>query len=95
MDIVSELIDIHNYDTMHNGMNKVSSTDRRGKMFGGKYRFKIMRIYHGIVATSLFRVDVPSSSYSVQFPTKSARMETDDHVESRKILQPMGLPSGE
>jgi hypothetical protein len=39
-------------------------------------------IYHGIVATPLFKVDVPLSSHSIGFATEAARSETNDHVES-------------
>jgi hypothetical protein len=85
-DVIMELFDIHDYDTAHNGMNKVSSVDRCGEMFGGKYRFQIMRIYHGVVATPLFRVDIPLSSHSIWFATKLSRAETNDHVESREKL---------
>ena len=40
-----------------------------------------MRIYSGIVAASLLRVDVPSSSQSVGFGSESAGAEMDDEVE--------------
>ena len=40
-----------------------------------------MRIYDGIVTASLLRVDVPLSSQSIRFGSKSARVETDDEVE--------------
>jgi hypothetical protein len=48
--------------------------------------FQIMRIYHSVVATPLFRVDVPLSSHSIQFATKSSGMEVNDYVEGRKKL---------
>ena len=42
---------------------------------------EIMRIYSGIVAASLLIVDIPLSSQSVGFGSKSAGEETDDKVE--------------
>ena len=42
---------------------------------------EIVRIYGGIVAASLLRVDIPSSSQGVRFGSKLARAETDDKVE--------------
>ena len=42
-----------------------------------------MWIYGGIVAASLLRVDVPSSSQSVGFGSESAGAKTDDKVELR------------
>jgi hypothetical protein len=85
-DVIMELFNIYDYNTAHNGMNEVSSVDRCREMFGGKYGFQIMRIYHGIVATPLFRVDIPSSSHSIQFAAKSSGMEVNDHVEGGKKL---------
>ena len=40
-----------------------------------------MRIYRGIVATSLLRIDVPLSSQSIGFGSKLAGAEMDDEVE--------------
>ena len=40
-----------------------------------------MRIYSSIVAASLLRVDVPSSSQSVRFGSELAGVEMDDKVE--------------
>ena len=40
-----------------------------------------MRIYIGIVAASLLRVDGPLSSQSIRFGSELARVETDDEVE--------------
>ena len=42
---------------------------------------EIVWIYGGIVAASLLKVDVPSSSQSIGFGSESAGAETDDEVE--------------
>ena len=54
-----------------------------------------MRIYGDIVAASLLRVDIPSSSQSVGFGSESAREEMDDEVELQHIFKPLNLLSGE
>ena len=56
---------------------------------------EIVRIYGGIVTASFLRVDVPSSSQSIRFGSKSARAETDDKVELQQIFRPTDLLSGE
>jgi len=38
---------------------------------------------------SLFRIDIPLFSESIQFDTKTTRMEPDDKVELREVF---GLP---
>ena len=38
-------------------------------------------IYAGIIASSLFRVDVPSSSKGVRFGTEMSGAESDDGIE--------------
>ena len=50
-------------------------------MLTSKNWMEIVRIYCGIVAASLLRVDIPSSSQSVGFGSKMARAEMEDEVE--------------
>ena len=50
-------------------------------MLVSKNWMEIVEIYGGIVAASLLRVDVPSSSQSIWFESESAGAETDDKVE--------------
>jgi hypothetical protein len=35
--VIMELLDIYDYNTAHNGINEISSVDRRREMFGAKY----------------------------------------------------------
>jgi hypothetical protein len=42
---------------------------------------EVQRVYAGIVATSLFGIDVPLSSQGVRFGSESSGMETDDEIE--------------
>ena len=46
-----------------------------------EYRVEIVWVYTGIVASSLFRVDVPSSRPGVGLGAQVARVETDGEVE--------------
>ena len=56
---------------------------------------EIVRIYRGIVAASLLRVDIPSSSQSIGFGSESAGVETDDEVELQQIFGTTDLLSSE
>ena len=48
-----------------------------------------------VVASSLFRIDVPSSWQHIRFGAKLTRMEMDEEVELRKILGPSDSMAGE
>ena len=64
-------------------------------MFLSKDWFKVVRIDCGIASIFPFRVDVPSSSESVQFGTKMTKTEPDNKVELREVFGPSCLPSGQ
>jgi len=49
----------------------------------------------GIASIPPFRIDVPSSSESIQFCAETTRMEPDDKVELGKVLRPLRLPPGQ
>jgi hypothetical protein len=66
-----------------------------GKLFGGKDQTKVMRIDLGVVVTSLFRVDVPSSSESIRLHPEFSRLKADSHIELAKVLGPACLAAGE
>jgi hypothetical protein len=53
-----------------------------------------MRIYAGIVAISLFWVDVPSSSKRVRLCSEFYGSKSDHHVELREIFGPSDLATG-
>ena len=48
-------------------------------------------IYAGIIASPLFRIDVPSSSKSVRFGTEASRMESNNEVELAEEFGPSDL----
>ena len=54
-----------------------------------------MQIDGHIVASSLFRIDIPSSCQCIRFGTESTRMEMDDKVELRKVFGPSDLAVSE
>ena len=54
-----------------------------------------MRVDGRVVASSLFRVDIPSSCQCIRFGTESTGMEMDDEVELRKVFRPSDLEVGE
>jgi len=50
--------------------------------------FEVMRVDCGVASISLFRIDIPLSSESIQFGTKITRMEPDNKIELKKVLGP-------
>ena len=65
------------------------------KLFLSENRTKISRIDSSIVTISPFRVNIPSASQRIRFGAKMAGVETDNKVESREKLRPMGLSMGQ
>ena len=64
-------------------------------MFLCEYGLEVSQIYAGIIASPLFRVDVPSSSKSIGFGTEASRMELDYEVELAEEFRPSDLAVGE
>jgi len=60
---------------------KDSSSYRGCKLFLSEDGLEVVRVDYGIASISLFRIDVPSSSESIQFGTETTRIEPDDKVE--------------
>jgi len=58
-----------------------SSSYRGCKLFLSEDGLEVVRVDCGIASISLFRIDVPSSSESIQFGTETTRVEPDDKVE--------------
>ena len=57
------------------------------KLFLSKDRFEVVRVDYGIASIPLFRIDVPSSSQSVQFGVEMTRAEPDNKIELEEILR--------
>ena len=56
-------------------------------MFLSKDGFEVVRVDCGVASIPPFRIDIPPSSESVQFGTKTTRTEPDDKVELREVLR--------
>jgi len=54
-----------------------------------------MRVDCSIANISLFKIDVPLFSESVQFGTKMTKTESDDKIELKEILRLLCLPLGQ
>jgi len=64
------------------------------KLFLSEDRFEVVRVDCGIASIPLFRIDVLSSSESVQLSAKMTRAELDDKVELEEVFGPPHLPLG-
>ena len=64
-------------------------------MFLSEDGFEVVRVDCSIASIPPFRIDIPSSSESVQFGTKMTRVEPDDKVELEEVLEPPRLPLGQ
>ena len=64
-------------------------------MFLSKDGLEVVRVDYGIASISPFRIDVPSSSESIQFGTEMTRAEPDDKVKLGEVLGPLCLPPGQ
>ena len=64
-------------------------------MFLNENELEVVRVNCGIASISLFRIDIPSSSESIQFGAKIARVESNDKVELGEVLRLLYLPLGQ
>jgi len=58
-------------------------------------RLEVVRIDCGITSILPFRIDVPSSSESIQFGTETTRVKPNDKIELGEILGLLYLPPGQ
>ena len=65
------------------------------KLFLSEDGLKVVRVDCGIASIPPFRINIPSSSESIQFGAKMTRVEPDDKVELEEILGPLYLPLGQ
>ena len=69
------------------GRKKKDSSSYGGcKLFLSKDRLEVVRVDYGIASILLFRIDILSSSESIQFCAKMTRVEPDDKVELGEVL---------
>jgi len=65
------------------------------KLFLSKDGLEVMRVDCGVASIPPFRIDVLSSSESIQFCAKTTRVEPDDKIELGKVLRPPRLSLGQ
>ena len=64
-------------------------------MFLSEDRLEVVRVDCGIASISPFRIDIPSSSKSIQFGAKMTRVEPNDKVKLGEVLGPLHLSLGQ
>ena len=65
------------------------------KLFLSEDRLEVVRVDCGIASIPPFRIDVPSSSKSIQFSVETTRVELNDKVELGEVLGPLRLSLGQ
>jgi len=74
---------------------KDGSLYRDCKLFLSEDGLEVVKVDCGIASISPFRIDIPLSSESIWFGTKTTKAEPDDKVELEEILGPLHLPLGQ
>ena len=64
-------------------------------MFLCEHGSEVSRNYAGVIASPLFRIDVPLSSKHIGFGSETSGMEMDDEVELAEKFIPSDLSAGE
>jgi len=64
-------------------------------LFLSKDGLEVMRVDCSIASIPPFKIDIPSSSESIQFSAEMTRAEPDDKVKLRKVLGLPRLPPGQ
>ena len=60
-------------------------------MFLREHGLEVSQIYAGIVASPLFRIDIPASSKSIGFGAEVSGTESDNEVELAEEFRPSDL----
>jgi len=79
---------------MEKNKKKDSGSYRGCKLFLSEDGLEVVRVDCGVASIPLFRIDIPSSSESIQFSAETTRVEPDDKVELGEVLRPLRLPLG-
>ena len=64
-------------------------------MFLSEDVFEVVKVDCSIASIPLFRIDIPSSSESIQFCAETTRTEPDDKIELGEVLGLLHLPLGQ
>jgi len=65
------------------------------KLFLSEDGLEVVRVDYSVASIPPLRIDIPSSSESIQFCAEMTRVEPDDKVELGKVLGPLCLPPGQ
>jgi len=65
------------------------------KLFLSEDGLEVVRVDCSVASIPPFRIDVPSSSESIQFCAETTRAEPDDKIELGEVLGPPHLPPGQ
>ena len=65
------------------------------KLFLSEDVFEVVKVDCSIASIPLFRIDIPSSSESIQFCAETTRTEPDDKIELGEVLGLLHLPLGQ
>jgi len=68
------------------------SSYRGCKLFLSEDGLEVVRVDYSVASIPPFRIDVPSSSESVQFGAKMTRIKPNDKIELEEVLGPLCLP---
>ena len=80
---------------MERRKKKDSGSYRGCKLFLSEDGLEVVRVDCGVASIPPFRIDVLSSSESIQFSAEMTRAEPDDKVELGEVLRPLFLPLGQ
>jgi len=84
--ILVKSVKINNYSCLKERKEEDSSSYKGHRLFLSEDRFEVVRINCGIDSIPLFRINILLPSESVWFGVKMTRMEPDDKVELREVL---------
>jgi len=68
------------------------SSYRGCKLFLSEDGLEVVRVDYSIASIPPFRIDIPSSSESVQFGAKMTRIKPNDKIELGEVLGQLCLP---
>jgi len=88
-------VQIHDCSCVERRKEENGSSYRGCKLFLSEDGLEVVRVNCGIASIPPFRIDVPSSSESIQFCAKMTRAESDDKIELGEILGPLRLLLGQ
>lgn len=94
-DVEMEFLGVYECCTAEGDRVELGGAEGSRQLFLGEHRAEVVGVDCCVVATSLFRVDVPTSCQGIGFGAKLARTEADDEVELAEELRPTSLSAVE